>query len=68
MKKTTEKTDRERAIELIIGMRRYYQQKSEKHLIDKEVQRLVKEFNITYGDVSEYKERIKNKEIIPFWK
>jgi len=59
---------RNRAIEIIIGMKRYYAQKSDKHLIDKEVQKLAKEFNITYGDVSEYKEKIKNKEIIPYWK
>ena len=57
---------RDRAIELIIGMKRYYKQKSDKHLIDKEIQRLVKEFKITYGDISVYKERIKNKEIIPY--
>jgi len=61
-------TKKAEAIEIIIGMKRYYNLKSDKHLINKEIKRLTSKFNITYGDVAEYKKKIKNKEIIPYWK
>ena len=66
--KRWDKTEKERAIEIIIGMKRYYALKSDKWEIDREIQRLVEKFDISYKDVADYKEKIKQGEVIPYWK
>ena len=61
-------TTKNDAIEIIIGMKRHYNLKKDKHLIDKEIDRLVKRHNITYQDVGDYQQKINRGEIKPYWK
>lgn len=61
-------TTKSQAIEIIIGMKRYYAQKKDKYLIDMEIERLVKAHGITYGDVINYQEKINEGIVIPYWK
>lgn len=62
------KMRKDSAIEVIIGMKRYYGLKKDKYEIDKEVERLASKYNITYGDIWKYKEQIKKGLIKPYWK
>ena len=61
------KSKKDSATEIIIGMKRYYGLKKDKFDIDREINRLASMYHITYKDVADYKEKIKNKEIIPYW-
>lgn len=55
------------AIRIILAMKRHYSLKKDKYEIDKTIEYYVKKYNITYGDISEFKKSYKWDLILKSW-
>ena len=59
--------DKETAVRIILAMKRNYGNKADKHLINKEIQKLAEEYNITYGDIGDFQKSHKYNTILKRW-